>query len=89
MASKLSTMTVDLTLNLPARQAFTYPLKLVMPPSRSRTIFFDDKVIRKKVLAAILDAQGFRSQLDQYSIDGEFDGQTENLIYIGTHRASN
>ena len=41
-----------------------YPLKMVLPLNKSRSIFFKTRAERRVAMTAILEAQGFDSQLD-------------------------
>ena len=63
-----------------------YPLKLVMVSKKSRTIYFESPQQCQEVLQAILIAQGFQSQLDQYEIEHEIQEQGSNPVAIGSHR---
>ena len=42
---------------------YWYPLKLIIPPNRSRQIMIEDRHTRKQVLKTILRHQGFDTQL--------------------------
>ncbi len=45
-----------------------YPLKRMLKQSKSRIIYFESGMGRKKALEAILREQGFSDQLEQYRI---------------------
>ena len=51
-----------------------YPLKLVNSSHKSRTIYFESRRQCDEVFQAILTAQGFASQLDQYEIERKIEG---------------
>ena len=51
-----------------AANLWWYPLKMVLPQSKSRSVFFESRSQRRKALSTILEAQGFENQLEQYEI---------------------
>lgn len=46
------------------KRQFWYPIKLILPPNRSRQIMIEDRHTRKQVLKTILRMQGFETQLE-------------------------
>lgn len=47
-----------------AKQLFWYPVKLVLPKNKSRTVFTESRKARKELISAVLAAQGFANALD-------------------------
>ena len=67
---------------------YWYPLKLIIPPNRSRQIMIEDRHTRKQVLKTILRHQGFDTQLQQYDLVGSFGDNSSNPVWLGTHKVT-
>ena len=47
-----------------SKQLFWYPIKLVLPKNKSRTVFTETRKARKELISAVLAVQGFSNPLD-------------------------
>jgi hypothetical protein len=65
-----------------------YPLKLVLPNNKSRTVFSESRSERKQLLSAVLAAQGFRNQLEQYDVEETIGEGSCNPVWVGRHKTN-
>ena len=66
-----------------------YPIKIVYKTSKSRTLFVTEELQRQQIIKAILNAQGFRDQIDQYEIEADIGGeQSCNQVSLATHKVT-
>ena len=70
------------------KQLFWYPVKLVLPQNKSRTVFTESRKARKQMITAIQAAQGFSSPLDQYEIEEQIGEGSCNPVWRGVHKVS-
>ena len=70
------------------KQLFWYPVKLVLPQNKSRTVFTETRRDRKNLIGAILAAQGFTSPLDQYQVEEQIGEGSCNPVWKGVHKVS-
>ena len=59
-----------------------------MAGNKSRQIVFETRKIRNLAIGAILTAQGFSSQLDQYEIVKPLSSDSSNPVWAGVHKLS-
>ena len=69
-------------------QSYWYPLKLVFAEKKSRMVFLESRKQRAEVLSAILTAQGYPSQLEQYEVEYEIEEGSSNPVAIGFHKGT-
>ena len=60
----------------------------MLPGNKSRTVFLESRCLRANHLAAILRAQGFQNQLDQYVVEETIGEGSCNPVWVGYHRTS-
>lgn len=66
-------------------QSFYYPVKIILPEGKSRLVYFPTRQDRKKALMAVLAAQGFQNQLDQYELLDTIGQGSANPVFVATH----
>ena len=54
--------------------------------SKSRQVFMETKDAAKRLIVEVLTAQGFQSQLDQYSVESEIGEGSCNPVYLAHHK---
>ena len=69
-------------------EQYWYPIKLVLPQNKSRTIYSESRADRKELLNAILSAQGFQNQLEQYEVEQVIGEGSCNPVYLGFNKIS-
>lgn len=68
------------------KQGFWYPIKLVLPQNKSRTVFTETRRSRKQLIAAIHATQGFSNALEQYTIEETIGEGSCNPVWKGFHK---
>ena len=70
------------------KQQFWYPVKLVLPQNKSRTIFTESRSSRRNLIAAIHACQGFTNALEQYAIEEQIGEGSCNPVWKGVHKVT-
>ena len=67
-------------------ELYWYPLKVILPENKSRTLYMESGAQRQEILTQILSAQGFTNQLDQYTVENIIGEGSCNPVWLGQHR---
>lgn len=69
-------------------QSFLYPARLILPESKSRLVFFENRSQRKQAILAVLAAQGYKNQLEQYNLLDTIGEGSCNPVFVAEHKST-